>query len=58
MLILIFRFAGCIIKPTKTNGEKKMKKMLIAEINRLLKESNDEELIQLIYWLLLKSADK
>jgi hypothetical protein len=49
---------GVLSSQQKRMEREKMKKMLIAEINRLLKESNDEELIQLIYWLLLKSADK
>ena len=35
-----------------------MKEMLVAEINRLMKESNDEELLHLIYLLLLKSSEK
>ena len=35
-----------------------MKEMLVAEINRLMKESNDEEMLQLIYLLLLKSSEK
>jgi hypothetical protein len=35
-----------------------MKEMLIEEINRMMKESNDEEMLQLIYLLLLKSSEK
>ena len=35
-----------------------MKTLLINEITRLLKESEDEELIAIIYQLLLKSRDK
>ena len=35
-----------------------MKEMLIAEINRMMKETNDEELLQIIYMLLLKSSEK
>jgi hypothetical protein len=35
-----------------------MKEMLVAEINRLMKEINDEEMLQLIYLLLLKSSEK
>ena len=35
-----------------------MKTLLINEITRLLQESEDEELIAIIYQLLLKSRDK
>lgn len=35
-----------------------MKEMLVAEINRLMKECTDEELLHIIYLLLLKSSEK
>ena len=35
-----------------------MNKLLINEITRLLKECADEELIEIIYQLLLKSSNK
>lgn len=35
-----------------------MNKLLIQEITRLLKECGDEELIAIIYQLLLKSSNK
>lgn len=35
-----------------------MKEMLVAEINRLAKECTDEELLHIIYLLLLKSGEK
>lgn len=35
-----------------------IKEMLIKEINRMMKESKDEELLEIIYLLLLKSSEK
>ena len=39
------------------NEEKAQKEMLVQEINRVLKECDDLELIQLVYILLLKSLE-
>ena len=41
----------------KKNEEQAQKEMLVQEINRVLKECDDLELIQLVYILLLKSLE-
>lgn len=41
----------------KTKGDDEMKKMIIDEIIKLLENSDDEELITIIYHLLLKSRN-
>jgi hypothetical protein len=59
MLILIFpciRWYSWLIQ--NEGARQMMKEMLIEEINRMMKESNDEEMLQLIYLLLLKSSEK
>jgi hypothetical protein len=62
MLILIFpciRWYSWLIQNLQNEGARQMmKEMLINEINRMMKESKDEELLEIIYLLLLKSSEK
>ena len=56
MLVLIIPRSFCYHKANENEGEIVMeKKMLIKEIVRMLKESNDISLLRTIYLILLKS---